>query len=1145
MAKPLGTYSFLSYLRIGLANKITQPDQDPIDLRATFDVNLSLEGQPVSGSAVLTQPITKPVQLYGPGDIVGIEPRAIFKTEPLNWITNFESNYLPYVDFYEEDFPWRYTPARADEAAHRLRPWITLVVLEEGEFEEGQNLQGRLLPFIEVDSADAKFPPADQLWAWAHVHVNADMAANDEQISSTNMAAVLPRLDAALKGNADVAYSRLLCPRRLKPNAAYHAFIIPTFETGRCAGLGLAVESDFATQSAWGAGQIEFPYYHRWFFRTGIQGDFEYLVRLLKAKPADQRVGRRDMDVQQPGWNLPGLDPDGDLGGILRLGGALRVPEIVIEDMEDHLKYENWAVDGYPQPIQVGIANFLNLADDYQKPGANPQPIPDPENPPDPDPLITPPLYGRWHAAVERLLTAADGTGLPNNRNWIHELNLDPRFRVPAGFGTRVIQKHQEEYMNVAWQQVGDVLAVNRLIRFAQLTNEALVQWHTRQLQPLLAAQPDRLILLTAPLQKRILIESTFSAAGSGVAAVNASTAGAAAPAPRTTIAHQLKSSFVPPVAVSAQMRRILRPRSRVVKRLPFAARGLAPHTLVRRLNAREVLPAPVKPVPAGLLSETTLADVVQPAPRPRWLAHLLATFPRLPRVTLILTWAVLLLALLGLVLAAPALLWVLGLVIAGGLFYAYREMRRIERELAAPQIFKDGAQTPDIVAQAPKSPDFRLTTVTETFRPSPGATDSAEGVRFKTAVTEMYAVDVAARAAAYVPPKQALHLSRVTTGIVQTLDPARSLPRLVLDRILLPDRFQPKFVAIDEIMNYPRFDLPMYKPLVDLNSEYFVPNLNRIPPDSITLLETNQKFIEAYMVGLNHEMARELLWREYPTDQRGSYFRQFWDVSGYLPEAGENLATLAEKLKDIPEIHTWTPQSALGDHDNREVNGAKEAEVVLVIRGELLKRYPTAVIYAHKAKWQMKKNPDGTPTGQIDNTVERDLADIPAGLEDHPPRDIVKTPLYSAKVEPDIYFFGFDLTAEVAKGSDGSHPGDENRPGWFFVIKERPGEPRFGFDLGGPNAEKNTWSDVAWEDVAPGLPEGGFLQVTNATQTIHLTPPTDTTQAEFDEELEQHGEDVQVSWSSAADAADLAYVLYQVPVMVAVHATEMLTIKK
>ena len=54
-------------------------------------------------------------------------------------------------------------------------------------------------------------------------------------------------------------------------------------------------------------------------------------------------------------------------------------------------------------------------------------------------------------------------------------------------------------------------------------------------------------------------------------------------------------------------------------------------------------------------------------------------------------------------------------------------------------------------------------------------------------------------------------------------------------------------------------------------------------------------------------------------------------------------------------------------------------------------------------------------------------------------------TPLYEAKVDPDIYFFGFDLTVEKAKGGTGENPGDD--PGWFFVIKERPGEPRFGLD--------------------------------------------------------------------------------------------------
>ena len=50
-----------------------------------------------------------------------------------------------------------------------------------------------------------------------------------------------------------------------------------------------------------------FPYYHRWFFRTGIEGDFEYLVRLLKPRPMDARVGRRDIDVQRPGSNLDGI----------------------------------------------------------------------------------------------------------------------------------------------------------------------------------------------------------------------------------------------------------------------------------------------------------------------------------------------------------------------------------------------------------------------------------------------------------------------------------------------------------------------------------------------------------------------------------------------------------------------------------------------------------------------------------------------------------------------------------------------------------------------------------------------------------------------------------------------------------------------
>ena len=105
-------------------------------------------------------------------------------------------------------------------------------------------------------------------------------------------------------------------------------------------------------------------------------------------------------------------------------------------------------------------------------------------------------------------------------------------------------------------------------------------------------------------------------------------------------------------------------------------------------------------------------------------------------------------------------------------------------------------------------------------------------------------------------------------------------------------------------------------------------------------------------MVGLNHEFARKLLWRGYPTDQRGSYFRQFWDVGSFIDSEGLSDDALKEKLYDIPELHRWPPTSNLGDHNNRP-RRRHGAQAVLVIRGELLKRYPTAVIYAQHAVWR------------------------------------------------------------------------------------------------------------------------------------------------------------------------------------------------
>ena len=126
----IANYTFLPWLRQGLANEISGQS----GTRASITVNVAISGEKVDGGSTTRPTLQRNVEIYGPGDIVGIDQSSIIKVEPGNWITNFESNYLPYIEFYDEDFPWRYSPVMP--IGHRLHPWITLVVLRDDEFTE-------------------------------------------------------------------------------------------------------------------------------------------------------------------------------------------------------------------------------------------------------------------------------------------------------------------------------------------------------------------------------------------------------------------------------------------------------------------------------------------------------------------------------------------------------------------------------------------------------------------------------------------------------------------------------------------------------------------------------------------------------------------------------------------------------------------------------------------------------------------------------------------------------------------------------------------------------------------------------------------------------------------------------------------------
>jgi hypothetical protein len=1108
---PVATYSFLPWLRQGVANTISSADGDPsVKTRASVHVELTLSGDPVGGGAELTQTIAHDVALYGPGDIVGIDTRAIVRTEPRDWVTNFESNFLPLIEFYDEDFPWRYTPATTDASRLHLRPWIALVVLTEAEFDEGKNVADRPSPYISVHDASV-FPPADELWAWTHVHFNRSLAGGQSELVSTDMNAVLPRAQAALNDNPDLAYSRLMCPRRLIENTAYHAFVVPVFETGRLAGLGQAPDAaPHATFSAWAtyAGKAEptnYPIYYRWSFRTGSLGDFEYLVSLLKPQPVDKRVGTRNMDVLRPGSNLPGIT-DPDLKGILRLGGALRVPreDLTKPDQDEADKYDNWD-QPYPHPLQQALAAFVNLPDDYASQtasAANAASGLGPGISDDPDPLITAPIYGRWHALLQRLLVDRNGAAVPNDANWVHKVNLDPRHRVAAGFGADVVETNQEEYMNDAWVQIGDVLEANARIRRFQLAKEVSWRWHQRHFTTLDAANPERAWSLTAPASARILVN------GSPVAFLQ-------------------RGSLLPPVYTSAVMRRVARPGARLMTSLTFDA-TVTPRNLLDRVNRGEVSPAPPKVVPPGVPTLDQAAGVAEPSGAPASILNLLRRFPWLPLAILVV--GVLIALIIAVVTLGFGILVAVAIVAAA--LAAYRRLTQWSAQDGVAQTIREDGQTPAAVDTLPRSPNFVLADPGSTFRASTGTTDSAVAVRFKSALRDTYSLLATSKTVSQLPPPVQLNLPQITTSMVFGIDPQVTIPRRAFSVIGIPPWIV-DLIGTDfgQVMAYPKIDLPMYDPLKQISVELFLPNVNLIAPNSITLIETNQKFIEAYMVGLNHEFARKLLWREYPTDQRGSYFRQFWDPRTQLNT--QNLAAdqLKEQLYDIPELHRWSPTSSLGDHNNRAKPGEVGEQAVLVIRGELLKKYPTAVIFAQLAVWP--RNPDGS----IDLTQPRSLVTLDPGEEANPPGTKIRTPLYEAKVDPDIYFFGFDLSIAEAKGQSGQNPNDS--PGWFFVIKERPGEPRFGLELTGRGRPAEIFDELTWDDASPGIVPGQFLAAASLTAVPLASPPAPPNDVEGKQQ--QHDEDLQVD-NASSSSARWAYILYRAPVMVAVHADEMLT---
>jgi hypothetical protein len=1031
MSTPLGKHQFFPWLRRGAAADIdpakTEKPDGSADARVSIPVGISFTTK-LHGTGVGAAPAGITAQLHGPGDVVGVDRRHVIRTDPVHLTPAFEPNYFAGMDFDHPEFPWLFTPAAA--GGNELRPWVSLICLKAQEFTASTGTPNPL-PTISVTDVRA-LPDLADSYAWAHTQAAG-------QVQPGGLADIIAHQPQRIM-------SRILCPRRLEPDTAYTAFLVPAYDIGVQAGLGKDTSAASTAKPAWDATTtppVMLPFYHSFEFHTG-SGDFESLVRQLKPRELGQ-LGYRPLDVDHAGWGLPSAGQALDFGGALRSVGA---------------RPGDWTGPA-AQAYQQALTDLVNVASPPTADGPD-------------DPVIAPPVYAHWQAAHPMV-----DEGAPV---WLRSLNDDPRNRAAAGLGSQVVQQQRSQLLASAWQQVPGILAANALLRRAQAARAALTQLHVVSLAPLTA---DTALAVTAPLHSTIK---------SG----------------QQTVRAHLASGPVPVLATSAAFRRVTRPLGPIRRRQ--GATGRSPGSLLARFNNGQITAAPPSRPPDGMVSVDQVSDTLYPPGLPPVIWQLLA---RLRRLLLIAGVVLLLLAgqlavlaaligVLAVLLKMPALVFAAFGLIAGAVLVGVFGLLALalalligsqSPSLTAAGAVRTGQLTHAAVAAYPARPDFR---VMPAGQPQPtadgsvtGPSDSADGTAFRGATSALAALVQAPLQRPVPPVPQPADLGGLSGAVLAAVNPAVTVPARIGSVILVGPFVQwprPGADPLEEIMAAPVFPQPMYEPLRDLAKERILPGLETVPPNTMTILEPDHAFIEAYLAGANDEMARQLLWVDFPTtDLRATYFRQFWDVRAYVPRPGDP-TDLTEALKDIPPIHLWPAGNDLGQNQNRTDLGSN---IVLLLRGDLLFRYPDAVIYACEAVL-------GEGGRRTLGTAE-------------------VQPLYRGTLGPDLTYFGFPLTAAQAKGSP-----DPGQPqGYFIVFQQHPTEPRFGLE-DTPAGPVTDWNDLSWLDFE--LP---------ADPTVPFFVPARTPPHNVQSPLNVG------DWGK--DAARMAVITLRRPIRVAVHGSLLL----
>ncbi len=925
---------YIPYLRTGMSARVTSSSQTA--KRTVIPVSVDIESANHKKQASLD------IALYGPGDVLGFQEKTILKVHPAHDLKNFNVSYIPYVEFAEPDFLWRYSTLKKKDS---WIPWISLIVLknkdgeEAGEFELLPRTKPNLPPLIKL-SSDAILPDLKEAWRWAHIHVNGETNTSPERIKQL------------IKTQTQLAVSRLSCPRRLKERTKYTVFVIPTYLLGVEAGLGIDINNsitkgnDLACSTPSKGKGMTIPYYYKWEFHTGILGDFETLIKQLKSRSLPN-IGLHEVDCSDLGYNL-------SIDEKMYFEGALS---------STNTAFQSWGFDNFSSPntTQKKLADVLNahITEELDNEG-------------EPILRVVPPIYGKWYQSNE-----GDDFNLDKKNTWINELNLDFRHRYAAGLGVEFVKENQETLMQAAWQQLKEVKKVNRVLNVGKF-GRAISDCMYKRLEKL---SGEKLLQFGLPLKSK-MSKVTFEN--------------------------------------NPELRRTKEIKSTIHAQLLNSEMT----NTISQLKLRKYY---VKKFDKQLNQENTIYN----QNRQRFQAVL-------------------------------------------------------EEDVVSSKFVPSGIDNRGIKENNESTVFFRkksFNKLDESIRII--GNQIKENIKPEFTIQKRLCRKI-----------ESIRYWEERNNSKKEYNQPRSFNTIPKD-------------PLRPVMWFPEFHKPMYRYLRDKSQHLLLPGLDGIPENTVTILTTNPRFIEAFMVGVNHEFAAELRWREYPTDLRGTYFRKFWDTTIYsvddyekkcfrasllgrrlleklLLDLNKNLSlgtnqqinlkiylgslspneTLdkhnldsnyakayshierifekpsskindkdlviakiyeqyienwlltREQDKDIVPINEWSKNSKLGTHPNirlKEVDGKEEedtSQIVLLIRGEILYKFPNMLLY----------------------------------LEDKTNQERV-FPIFEANLDPDIVMLGFPIKA------------NDNEK-YNLIFEEPMSEVRYGLD---EQEEASPLNDSKW----------------------------------------------------------------------------------